>query len=120
MEFQEFVLAIVGIVGGTGVVGYTVAKITGLIKMGMQNRHERKMGNTQNARLQQEFQEFKKRTNRRLENLEAVIVDEDVDFDQLEEPSPDIRIEDQSERESEEQSPKSANQQQSGLDNMLN
>jgi hypothetical protein len=84
MSDQEFIIAIVGISVGSAFLIYTVKKITGLIQSWMNHHHEQKIGSQPSA----EFQEFKNITERRLQNLEAIIADQETTA--LKEPTEDL------------------------------
>jgi hypothetical protein len=84
MSGEEFIIALIGIVAGTMFLGYSVARITGLIKLWMEQHHERKHGSVNSEALQN----FRAETERRLQNLEAIIAEESPQ--QLEEPKMDM------------------------------
>lgn len=81
MHGPEFIVAIVGIICGTALVGYTLGKIFGLIKAWI-NRNDRGYDEDTFNRLAKAFTQHKKDTERRLQNLEAIVTDEPP-------PSPD-------------------------------
>lgn len=68
----EMVIAL----GGIGLVGFFIAKFTGLIKTWI-NRNNTGIDEEEFDRLAQAFIEHKKNTQRRLENLEAIISEQD-------------------------------------------
>jgi hypothetical protein len=84
MSGEEFILAIVGVTAGTALVGYTVAKITGLIKMWMEQHHDRKT----KSQVPDEWRQFMQQTNRRLQNLETIVAEDRPAA--LEEPKDDL------------------------------
>lgn len=103
-------IPIAAVIFGVLLVGYTVGKITGLIRLWMEQRHRQKYGDTVNKRLIQAFKEFKYDTEQRLQQLEAIVAEEPP---QLEEESErTIEIED---HESE-----STGEEDRNLRNMLN
>lgn len=93
MSGEEFILAIVAIVSGTALVGYVLGKIFGLIKMWLEGRSGG--GNLEEHfnRLGKAFVQHKKEMERRVQNLEAIIADDDAEPKQLNEPSRAIEIE---------------------------
>ncbi|MGM0588096.1 MAG: hypothetical protein ACQETE_06785 [Bacteroidota bacterium] len=117
MSGQEFIIAIVGITTGTALVGYTVAKVTGLIQKWMDQRHDRKTGGAEMQQLVEEYQQFKSNTQRRLQNLEAIVSEGEPE--QLEEPTMDMTQEIEFPEE-EQHAPASSQQQDSSGDNRLN
>ncbi len=122
MTFEEFVIAIVASVGGILLVGFIVAKITGLIKAWL-NRNSSEIREEDFNRLAKAFMEYKKDTQRRLQNLEAIVADEDnttgssKSSKQIEAPKKSIEIEDQ-DAEEEESKTQSGNE-DNNLRNML-
>lgn len=76
MSFEEMIVALVGAIGGIALVGFIVAKITGLIKSWI-NRNKNAIPEEEFDRLARAFIEQKKDTQRRLQNLEAIIAEED-------------------------------------------
>lgn len=92
-------IPIVGVVFGVLLIGYTVGKITGLIRLWMEQRHERKYGHDVNQRLIHAFKEFKRNTEERLRNLEAAVSGETPEIEQSGESGRTIEIEEK-ERES--------------------
>lgn len=77
MSFEEMVVALVGAVGGIALVGFIVAKITGLIKAWI-NRNNNTYNEEDFNRLAKAFMQHKKDTERRLQNLEAIASEEDT------------------------------------------
>lgn len=78
MPFEQFVIAIVGIIFGTGLLGFAVARVTGLIKMWMQHRFDKPGSNEDLKQVYREFRKFQKNAERRLQNLEAIIADDNA------------------------------------------
>lgn len=77
MSFEEMVVALVGAVGGIALVGFIVAKITGLIKAWI-NRNNNAYSEEDFNRLAKAFMQYKKDTERRLQNLEAIVSEDEV------------------------------------------
>ena len=106
MGFEEMVVAIIGTVAGVGLLGYIIGKTTSLIKAWIERNKGGYDEETFN-RLAKAFMQYKKDTERRLQNLEAIVTDEDNSSSgspkQLEEPHKTIEIED-TEQEEQEQS----------------
>lgn len=94
------VVAIVGTVLGVGLFGFIVAKVTGVIRAWIE-RDKGVYNEEAFQRLAKAFMEHKKNTERRLQNVEAIIADEDsgseagTDSKQLSEPHKTIEIEDE-------------------------
>lgn len=92
------VVAIVGTVMGVGLLGFVIAKVSSVVKAWIERD---KGGYNEEAfnRLAKAFMEHKKNTARRLQNLEAIVVDEDsgttAEAKQLSEPHTTIEIEDE-------------------------
>lgn len=84
MSFEEMVVALVGAVGGITLVGFIFAKIVGLIKTWI-NRNNTSITEEDFDRLAQAFMEHRKRSERRIQNLETVIANKD-DFSTQELP----------------------------------
>lgn len=100
MEGPEFIVAVVAIIGGVGLAGYIFANIFKLIRTwlgGNKNSYDDETF----ERLANAFIRHKKETEQRLQNLEAIIAEEDTDSttstQKLEEPKDSIEIEDTSE-----------------------
>ncbi|MBN2731155.1 MAG: hypothetical protein JXR26_01880 [Balneolaceae bacterium] len=72
MEAQEFVLALAGIVFGTTLVGYIFGKFIGLIKSWI-NRNSSSLDEERFDRLAKAFIQHKKDSERRFQNLEAIV-----------------------------------------------
>lgn len=121
MSFEEMIVALVGSIGAFALVGYLSAKFFGLIKAWI-NRKKGGVPEEEFNRLAKAFMNYKKESQRRLQNLEAIIADEDpVNASseseipqQIEAPRNTIEIKDQ---ESEKEDSKSGNG--SNLRNML-
>lgn len=75
MSFEEMVVALAGAVGGIVLVGFIFAKIVGLIKAWI-NRNNTSITEEDFDRLAQAFMEYRKDSERRIQNLEAIIADE--------------------------------------------
>lgn len=76
MSFEEMVVALVGSIGAFALVGYLSAKFFGLIKTWI-NRKKGGVPEEEFNRLAKAFMNYKKESQRRLQNLEAIIADED-------------------------------------------
>lgn len=76
MSFEEMVVALVGAIGAFALVGYLAAKTIDLIKTWM-NRNKSGISEKDFNRLAEAFIEYKKESKRRIENLEAIIVDDE-------------------------------------------
>lgn len=77
MEPQEFVLALVSIVFGTVLTGYVIGKFIGLIKAWI-NRNNASYDEEKFERLAKAFIQHKKDAERRFQNLEAIVTNEDA------------------------------------------
>lgn len=75
MSFEEMVVALAGAVGGIALVGFIFAKIVGLIKVWI-NRNNTYISEEDFDRLAQAFIEYRKNSDRRIQNLEAIIAEE--------------------------------------------
>ncbi|MCW9706905.1 hypothetical protein [Fodinibius salsisoli] len=117
MSFEEMVVALVGAIGGIALVGFIVAKVTGLIKAWI-NRTNTKITEKDFDRLAKAFVEHKKDTNRRIQNLEAIISEDSSSStssaDQIEAPKQTIEIDEQEEQQ------ESTEGNNNNLRNMLN
>jgi hypothetical protein len=93
MSFEEMVVALVGAIGAFALVGYLATKIIDLIKAWV-NRNSSGIPEENFNRLAQAFVEHKKETLKRLQNLEAIIAEEDsgTSTRQIEEPQKTIEI----------------------------
>lgn len=76
MSFEEMVVALVGSLGAFALVGYLAAKTFGLIKTWI-NRNKNSIPEEEFDRLAKAFMQYKKNTERRLQNLEAIISEQD-------------------------------------------
>ena len=76
MSFEEMVVALVGAGGGIVLVGFIFAKTVGLIKAWI-NRNNTSITEEDFDRLAQAFMEYRKRSERRMQNLEAIIAGKD-------------------------------------------
>ncbi len=102
MSFEEMVVALVASIGGIALVGFVFAKITGLVSSWI-NRNKSGVPEEEFNRLAKAFMEYKKDTQQRLKNLEAIIADEDDskmssssgNSKKIEAPKQDIEIDDQ-------------------------
>ena len=77
-------IPIIGIVFGTLLVAFIFGRITGLIKQAMKNRSERKHSAQDKEEILREFERFRQKTERRLQNLEAIVTDEEDEESELE------------------------------------
>lgn len=116
MSFEEMVVALVGAVGAFALVGFLAAKIIDLIKTWM-NRNKSGIAEKDFNRLAEAFIEYKKESKHRIENLEAIIVDDEpasqessAKNNRIEAPKNSIEIDENREESSSESS---------GLRNML-
>lgn len=100
MSFEEMVVALVGAIGAFALVGYLSAKTFGLIRAWI-DRNKSGYDDEAFDRLAKAFIEHKKNTERRIQNLEAIIADSEEKSDtskpqKLEEPKhSSIEIDDQ-------------------------
>ncbi len=104
MGFEEMVVAIIGTIAGVGLFGFIIYQVSGLIKSWI-NRKKGGYDEETFNRLAKAFMQHKKDTERRLQNLETIISDEDTNSSakQISEPTDTIEIESdepESERES--------------------
>ena len=122
MSFEEMVVALVGAIGAFALVGYLAGKTFSLIKAWI-NRNSNSIPEEEFNRLAKAFMQYKKNTEKRLQNLEAIISEEDGDKSasgsksstkQIEAPKQEIEFED---RETEQEETTSGDQ--SNLRNML-
>lgn len=77
MSFEEMVVALVGAIGAFILVGYLAAKTFGLIKTWI-SRNNNSISGEEFDRLAKAFMQYKKDSERRLRNLEAIISEEDL------------------------------------------
>lgn len=114
MPGEVFILSILAIIAGTGLVGMVSYGIYKLIKAKIEQ------GNKGSAQIDPQFfralGEFKKKTEKRLNNLEAIVTDLEEDRYLLEEDESDPEIE----IESEEQRSEDRESGSGNLRNMLN
>lgn len=123
MSFEEMVVALVGAIGAFALVGFLAAKTFGLIKAWI-NRKNGGVTEEEFNRLARAFMEHKKDTQRRIQNLEAIISEEDSTEgvqqekspNQIEAPKKSIEFDD-AENVSEESNSKDSNK--NNLRNML-
>ena len=109
MSFEEMVVALVGAIGAFALVGFLAAKVIDLIKTWI-NRGKGSYDEETFNRLAKAFMQHKKDTERRLQNLEAIISEENDSSEknrQISEPKNTIEIEDD-EREPESESDQQA------------
>lgn len=121
MSFEEMVVALVGSIGAFALVGYLAAKTFGLIKTWI-NRNKNSIPEEEFDRLAKAFMQYKKNTERRLQNLEAIISEQEQgsttdiqsNSKQIDAPRENIEIKDQESEKGKSQSGNSDN-----LRNML-
>ncbi|MFH5832278.1 hypothetical protein ACG2F4_01365 [Halalkalibaculum sp. DA3122] len=97
MSFEEMVVALVGAIGAFALVGYLATKVIDLIKTWI-NRKQGGYDEETFNRLAKAFMQHKKDTERRLQNLEAIIAEEDTEQKtgkQLSEPRDTIEIDEE-------------------------
>ncbi|MDR8393474.1 hypothetical protein NC796_20130 [Aliifodinibius sp. S!AR15-10] len=94
MGFEEMVVAIIGTIAGVGLFGFIIARVTSLIQSWI-NRKKGGYDEETFNRLAKAFMQHKKETERRLQNLEAIISEEDSidNTKQISEPKDTIEIE---------------------------
>lgn len=116
MVFEEFVIAIVAIIGGLGFAGFLFWNVFSLIRQWI----NRKSGSSDiNPQFFKALGEFKKNTERRITNLEAIVSDleeERYRLDENQETMGDIEIEEEEIR----SSSKKGKDNDGNLRNMLN
>ncbi|MEX0843719.1 MAG: hypothetical protein WD022_00485 [Balneolaceae bacterium] len=116
MSGEEFIIAIVAIIGGLSFAGFLFWNVFSLIKQWI----NRKSGNTDiNPQFFKALGEFKKNTERRLTNLEAIVSDIEEEHylvDDKKENMGDIEIEEEDVRSAQ----KNDKESDSNLRNMLN
>lgn len=76
MSFEEMVVALVGATGAFVLVGYLSAKVFDLVKTWI-NRKKGGVPEDEFNRLAKAFVSYKKESQRRIQNLEAIIAGED-------------------------------------------
>jgi len=112
MTDEEFVLSILGIVAGTAIVGIVFGGIFSVIKTWI-NRKNKSSASDLDPQFFRALSEFKRKTEHRLSNLEAIVTDDDADPDKIS-SAPEIEIESENTR-------KKENKKEDGnLRNMLN
>lgn len=102
MGGPDFVIAIIAIIGGVGLAGYIFSNIFKLLRTWLGGNKSAYDDETF-ERLANAFIRHKKETEKRLQNLEAIVADEDIDSasaQKLEEPRKSIEIEDTSDKKS--------------------
>ena len=96
MSGEEFIIAVVAIVGGVGLAGFIFYNIFKLIRTwigGSEGYDEETF-----ERLARAFMQHKKETERRLQNIEAIVTDEEPQSSsakQIKEPKKSIEIDDE-------------------------
>lgn len=77
MDGPEFILAALAIVGGVGLTAYIFGSIFKLIRTGIELRHRGKdiSGDAVNMK---DFIEYKLKVEKRIQTLEAIVVDQDL------------------------------------------
>lgn len=116
MSGEEFVLAIMALVMGSVVLIVGITKITGLIKSWI-NRNQHMYDDETFNRLAKAFTQYKKDTERRLQNLEAIVTDDERNptaEKELDKPHKTIEIEENNTKEQKSESGRNSN-----LKNML-
>lgn len=77
MDFPEFVVALTAIIAGTLLTGVIFVKITHIIQSWIEGRKTEKGSSGVDQRLQQ-LEDFHSHTEKRLRNLETIVVDNDI------------------------------------------
>lgn len=77
MEGPEFLIAALGIVGGVGLTAFIFGSIFKLIRTGMELRHRGKDVSGDVVSMK-EFIEYKLKVEKRIQTLEAIVVDQDL------------------------------------------
>ncbi|MGB0345948.1 MAG: hypothetical protein ACPGGA_00610 [Balneolaceae bacterium] len=116
MSEEEFVIALVAILSGIGFAGFIMYNIFSLIRSKIESGNKSSAGNI-DPQFFRALAEFKKTTERRLNNVEAIITDLEEDSIRIPENAEsagDIEIEEESQRTSVKKS------QDGNLRNMLN
>lgn len=93
MSFEEMVVSIIALVGGIGLVALIFMRITTLIKSWI-DRKKSSYNTEEFDRLRKEFHQYKKNTERRIQNLEAIIaeVEEEQETGALKEAEQTIEL----------------------------
>lgn len=76
MSFEEMVVAIIGIVGGISLVGFIIARITGLIQAWI-NRKKGGYDEETFNRLAKAFMQHKKEMEKRMEHVETIVSEDE-------------------------------------------
>ena len=101
MSGEEFIIAVVAIVGGVGLAGFIFYNIFKLIRTWMSGSSS--YDDETFERLARAFMQHKKETEKRLQNLEAIVTDDEqsssTSTKQIEEPRRTIEIEEVDHRE---------------------
>lgn len=100
MSEEEFVLSILAIVAGVGFAGFIMYNIFSLIRAGIDKKNQSASGNI-DPQFFRALAEFKKTTERRLNNVEAIITDleeERIIIPEAAESTGDIEIEEENQR----------------------
>lgn len=77
MEGPEFILAALAIAGGVGLTAFIFGSIFKLIRTAMELRHRGKDTNS-DAVSMKDFIEYKLKVEKRIQTLEAIVVDQDL------------------------------------------
>jgi len=112
MTDEEFVLSILGIVAGTAVVGIIFGGVFSVIKTWI-NRKNKSSASDLDPQFFRALSEFKRKTEHRLSNLEAIVTDTGEGSDEIS-SAPEIEIENEDTRKKEEK------KEDGNLRNMLN
>ncbi len=86
MSEEEFVIALVAIVAGTGITIFLVHSIVGFVKFLFGNRATK---SSADHVTKQEFEEMRGRLERRMQTLEAIVIDEESSHSKQIELDPD-------------------------------
>jgi len=103
-------IELIAVAGGILLAGFIFWSLTSVIRFWVNKRYEFKQNKNVDVQKLREFEAFKRKTERRLQNLEAVFVeDEDIDSQEfagksgkgkkLRQPDASIEIEDEDQRE---------------------
>jgi len=114
MTDEEFVLSILGIVAGTAIVGIVFGGIFSVIKTWI-NRKNKSAASELDPQFFRALSEFKRKTEHRLSNLEAIVTDTEEERQKLA-SNPEIEIEGEDLREQK----SDKNKEDGNLRNMLN
>jgi len=116
MSEEELVISVVAIVFGIGFAGFIMYNIFSLIRASIERKHKSQTGDL-DPQFFRALADFKKTTERRLNNVEAIVTDLEEDHIRISDSSEatsEIEIEEKSQR-----SP-SEKKQDGNLRNMLN